>query len=43
MLVETDLTIKAISDSLEYQNVHYFTRQFKQFVGMPPARFRRTR
>ena len=43
MLVETDLPIKAISDSLGYQNVYYFSRQFKRFIGVPPARFRNSR
>jgi len=43
MLVETDLPIKAVSDSLGYQNVHYFNRQFKRFVGVPPGCFRRSR
>lgn len=43
LLSETDLPIKAVSDSLGYQNVHYFTRQFKRFVGIPPGRFRRSK
>jgi len=43
MLHETDLPIKAVSDSLGYQNVHYFNRQFKRFVGLPPARYRQSR
>jgi AraC-like DNA-binding protein len=43
ILTETDLPIKAISDSLGYQNVHYFNRQFKRFVGIPPGRYRSSR
>jgi len=43
MLVETDLPIKVVSDNLGYDNVHYFNRQFKRFVGVPPGRFRRSR
>lgn len=43
LLTETDLPVKAISDSLGYQNVHYFNRQFKRFVGVPPARYRQSR
>ena len=42
LLLETDLPLKAISESLGYQNVHYFSRQFTRFVGMPPGRFRVT-
>ncbi len=40
MLIETDLPIKAIADSLGYQNVFYFSRQFKQLIGVSPAQFR---
>jgi len=43
MLVETDLPIKMIADSLGYQNVYYFSRQFKQFIGISPAKFRSSR
>ena len=43
MLIETDLPIKAIADSLGYQNVFYFSRQFKQLIGVSPARFRASR
>lgn len=42
LLIETDLPLKSIADSLGYQNVHYFNRQFKRFVGVPPARFRQS-
>jgi AraC-like DNA-binding protein len=43
LLTETDLPLKSIADSLGYQNVHYFNRQFKRLVGVPPARYRQTR
>jgi len=43
MLTETDLPLKAVSDILGYQNVHYFNRQFKRFVGVPPGRYRQSR
>lgn len=42
LLIETDLPIKSIAESLGYQNVHFFNRQFKRFVGVPPARFRQS-
>ncbi len=41
MLVETDVPIKAVADSLGYQNVFYFSRQFKRYIGISPAQFRR--
>jgi hypothetical protein len=43
LLVETDLPIKTIADELGYSDVFYFTRQFKQIVGVPPGAFRASR
>ncbi len=43
MLIETDLPIKAISDALGYQNVHFFSRQFKRFAGVAPGQYRHSR
>ncbi|MDR3690672.1 MAG: helix-turn-helix transcriptional regulator [Fimbriimonas sp.] len=40
LLVETELPVKAIADSLGYQNVYFFSRQFKRFTGVSPATYR---
>ncbi len=40
---ETDAPIKQIADRLGYQDVFYFTRQFKQISGVSPAAYRRSR
>lgn len=41
LLLETALPVKAIAEQLGFSDVHFFTRQFGQFVGVPPAMFRR--
>ena len=43
LLGGTDLPVKAIADRLGYRDVHFFSRQFRQMVGVPPAAYRRTR
>jgi len=43
LLGETDLPIKAVADRLGYKDVYFFTRQFRQQVGVPPAAYRRSR
>lgn len=43
MLGDTDLPIKAIADRLGYGDVFYFSRQFAQLTGVPPATYRRSR
>jgi len=43
MLGDTDTPIKQIADQLGYQDIYYFTRQFKQIVGVPPGVYRRSR
>ncbi len=43
LLGDTDLPIKHIADRLGYRDVFYFTRQFGQQVGLPPATYRRSR
>jgi len=40
LLLSTDLSIKEIADALGYQDVFFFSRQFKQKVGVPPSRYR---
>ena len=43
MLGETDTPIKSIAETLGYRDVFYFSRQFTQYVGVPPAKYRATR
>ncbi|MEM7624165.1 MAG: AraC family transcriptional regulator [Planctomycetota bacterium] len=43
MLGETHQPIKRIASTLGYCDVYYFTRQFKQAVGLAPAQYRATR
>ena len=43
LLGETDLPIKSIAQRLGYNDVYFFSRQFKRFAGVPPALFRRSR
>jgi AraC-like DNA-binding protein len=43
LLGETDLPIKSIAARLGYNDVYFFSRQFKKFAGVPPALFRRSR
>lgn len=42
-LLETNETIDEISEHLGYDDVAYFSRQFKAITGMSPSRFRRDR
>jgi AraC-like DNA-binding protein len=43
MLSEGDLPIKAVAQKLGYRDVYFFSRQFHQQTGLPPAAFRRAR
>lgn len=43
LLMDTDLTLEAISEQLGYDNAAFFSRQFKQRTGVAPSTFRRTR
>lgn len=43
LLTDTDLTLKAIADQLGYETVPFFSRQFKERMGITPGAFRRTR
>ena len=43
LLGETDLPIKSIARQLGYNDVYFFSRQFRKFAGVPPALFRRSR
>lgn len=41
LLLESALTIEAIAEACGYQDVAFFSRQFKQLSGMPPSHYRR--
>lgn len=43
LLGETDMPVKAVAAQLGYRDVYFFTRQFRQTVGVPPAAYRRSR
>ncbi|MBC8139050.1 MAG: helix-turn-helix transcriptional regulator [Fibrella sp.] len=43
LLADTDIPVKAIAETLGYKDVYFFTRQFRQMVGIPPATFRKSR
>jgi AraC-like DNA-binding protein len=43
MLGESALSIKQIAESLGYSDVYFFSRQFRQLTGVPPATYRRSR
>lgn len=42
LLAETGLPIKQIARQLGYSDVFFFTRQFAQLTGVPPARYRQS-
>jgi len=43
LLGESEQPIKLIAQRLGYRDVYFFSRQFKQFAGVPPAMYRRSR
>lgn len=43
LLGDTDLPLKQIADELGYRDVFFFSRQFKQRVGVAPGEYRRSR
>jgi AraC-like DNA-binding protein len=43
LLGETDMPIKLVAQRLGYSDLYFFTRQFRQHVGVPPAAYRRSR
>lgn len=43
LLGESELPLAAIADTLGYRDVYYFSRQFRQVKGTPPAAYRRAR
>ena len=42
LLGETDLPIKTIAHRIGYHDVYFFSRQFRQETGVPPATYRRS-
>jgi len=43
LLIDTTQPIKQIATQLGYSDVYFFTRQFKEQTGIPPALYRRSR
>jgi AraC-like DNA-binding protein len=43
LLGDTDSPIKTVAEQLGYQDVYFFTRQFRQRTGATPAVYRRSR
>jgi AraC-like DNA-binding protein len=43
LLSETDLPLAVVAERLGYDNIYFFARQFKQFTGMAPGVYRRSR
>ena len=43
LLAESDLTIGMIADALGFQDIFFFSRQFRQRTGQTPTEFRRGR
>lgn len=43
MLAETDIPLKAIAEELGYENVFFFSRQFRQHAGISPGKYRSAR
>jgi AraC family transcriptional regulator, arabinose operon regulatory protein len=41
LLVESDLPLAVIADTLGYRDIYYFNRQFRQVAGTPPGAYRR--
>jgi transcriptional regulator GlxA family with amidase domain len=41
LLLESNLTIGAISEAVGFQDIFYFSRQLKQKVGQSPSQYRR--
>jgi AraC-like DNA-binding protein len=43
LLGETDLPVKTVASRLGYDNVYFFSRQFREIAGVPPGVYRRSR
>lgn len=42
-LGETDVPIGPIAEKLGYNDIYFFTRQFRERVGVPPGQYRKSR
>ena len=42
MIRQTDKTFTQIAENLGFSGIHYFSRLFKRFTGMPPQQYART-
>lgn len=42
LLIRSDLTVGMIAEQLSYENIYYFSRQFKDITGMPPSTYRQS-
>lgn len=40
-LTDTDMTMGEIAERLGYRDIHFFSRQFRRFVGTAPSTFRK--
>ncbi len=41
LLMDTSMTISEIADKLGYRHLHLFSRQFRDFAGVPPSEYRK--
>jgi len=43
MLGDSDLPLKGIAEALGYNDVYFFSKQFRQITGVPPGEYRKSR
>lgn len=43
LLRESELTVTEVAEALGYQNIYFFSRQFREKLGQPPSEYRRGR
>lgn len=41
LLLHSDISVKELAHALGYEDAHYFSRLFKKYAGVSPAKFRR--